>query len=67
MVNYEVTTLKKDFDDLFEGTERKHFRKRLDLSLESRHPFSFRFDFSFGGSRITLGFDSLGSCQPLSS
>jgi hypothetical protein len=67
MVNYEVMTSKKDFGDLLEGTNRKRFSKHLDLSPKSRQSSSSQPNFSFEGSRKTLGFDSLGGRQPLSS
>jgi hypothetical protein len=35
MVDYEVMTSKKDFDNLLEGTNRKHSSRCLDLSLKS--------------------------------
>jgi hypothetical protein len=66
MVDYEVTTLKKDFDDLLEGTERRHSSRRLDLSPKYYHPSSSWPNFSFGGSRRTLGIDLPRGCQPLS-
>jgi hypothetical protein len=61
MVNYEVTTSKKDFDDLLEGTQKRCSSRCLDLSPESHRPSSFWLDFSFGGSRKTSSFDSPGS------
>jgi hypothetical protein len=59
MVDYEVTPSKRDFDDLFEGIDKRHFSKHLDFSLESHRPSSFHLDLSFGGLRKTLGFDSI--------
>jgi hypothetical protein len=67
MVNYEVTTSKKDFDDLLEGTDKRHSSRCLDLSPRSRRPSLSRPDFSFRASRRTLSFDSLGGHHPLSS
>jgi len=32
MVDYEVMTSKKDFNDLLEGTNKRHFSRCLDLS-----------------------------------
>ncbi len=67
MVDYEVTTLKRDFNDQLEGIKRRHFRRCLDLSPKSHRPSSYWFDFSFGSSRKTLGFDSPRGRWPLSS
>jgi hypothetical protein len=60
MVDCEVTTLKKDFDDLFEGTNKRHSNRCLDLSLESHQPSSSRFDFFFEALGKTSCFNSLG-------
>jgi len=62
MVNYEVTTSKKDFDELLEQINKRRSNRCFDLSLENHRPFSSQLNFSFGGSRKTLGFDSVGGC-----
>jgi hypothetical protein len=67
MVNYEVMTSKRDFDDLLEGIDRRCSSRRLDLSLQSRRPSSFQLDFSFRGLGRLSSFDSTKSHQPLSS
>jgi hypothetical protein len=38
MVDNEVTTSKKDFNDLLEGIEKRNSSRHLDLSLESHRP-----------------------------
>jgi hypothetical protein len=58
MVNYEVMTSKRDFDDLFEGINKRCSSRRFDLSLESRQQSSFQLDFSFEGLGRLLAFDS---------
>jgi hypothetical protein len=50
MVDYEITTSKRDFDDLFERIDKRHSNGHLDLSLESCRPSLSRLDFSFGGT-----------------
>ncbi len=65
MVNYEVTTLKRDFNDMFKGTDMRCSGRRLDLSLKNCWPTSFHLNFSF--SWKTLSFDLLRGCWPLSS
>ncbi len=55
MVDYEVMTSKRDFDDLLEGIDRKRSSGHLDLSQKSRQPSLSKPDFSFEGSRRTLG------------
>jgi len=62
MVDYEVMTSKKDFDDLLERIKRRCSSRHLDLSPESHCPSSFRPNFSFGGSRRALDFDSPRDC-----
>jgi hypothetical protein len=35
MVDYEVMTLKRDFDDLLEGIDKRCFSRRFDMLPES--------------------------------
>jgi hypothetical protein len=35
MVNYEVITLKRDFNDMFKGIDMRCSGRRLDLSLKN--------------------------------
>jgi hypothetical protein len=67
MVDYQVTILKRDFDDLLEGIDKRSSSRRLNMSQESHQPSSFWPDFSFKASKRTLGFDSPRGCQALSS
>jgi hypothetical protein len=36
MINYEVTTLKRDFNDMLEGIDMRCYSRCLDLSPKSR-------------------------------
>jgi hypothetical protein len=67
MVDYEVTTSKKDFDDLLEGIDKRHSSKRLDLSPESHGPSSYQLNFYLRGSRRTSSFNLPRGRRPLSS
>lgn len=66
MVDYEVTTLKKVFNDMLEGTEKRCFSRHFDLSPKSCFTSSFWFNFSFGALGKSSSFDSLKGRQPLS-
>jgi hypothetical protein len=65
MVDYEVMTSKRDFDDLLEGTNKKRSSAHFDLSLQSRRPSLSRPDFSFKGLGRISSFDSIGGCRLL--
>jgi hypothetical protein len=66
MVDYEVTTSKKDFNDLLEGIKKRCFSKHLDLSPKRCCPSLFWFNFSFGALGKSSSFNSLRGHQPLS-
>jgi hypothetical protein len=67
IVDYEVMTSKRDFNDMLEGTIRRHSHRHLDLSPKSHQPSSSWLSFSFGALGRTSSFDSLRGRQPLSS
>ncbi len=66
MVDNEVTTSKKDFNDLLEGIEKRNSSRHLDLSPKSHRPSSFWFDFSFGALGKSSSFNLLKGRRPLS-
>jgi hypothetical protein len=66
MVDNEVTTSKKDFNDLLEGIEKRNSSRHLDLSLESHRPSSFWFDFSFGALGKSSSLNLLKGHRPSS-
>jgi hypothetical protein len=67
MVDYEVMTSKRDFDDMLEGIDKRHFSRRLELSLGSHWPSSSWPDFSFKALGRTSSFDSPRGRRALSS
>jgi hypothetical protein len=62
MVDYEVTTLKRDLNDPLEKIDMKHSSKHLDLSQKSRRPSLFQFDSSFGNLGEISSFNLQRGC-----
>ncbi len=62
MVDYEVITSKQDFVELHDGSKRRWFNRRLDLSFESHHPSSSQLNLSLVPSGRTSRFHSPQSC-----